>query len=159
MQNKDHQKKNIKNNFDNFSRKEKAITRYTRIYVKLNDRDNTKQANIQTDHVIEAWRLDLAVVDKKEKTCKIIDFAVPADSRIEEREKDQIEKYQDLGRELQKIWNVKVKTIPLLVGSLGATPKQVGNRLKQIDVTAGTAQAQKTVLIGTALVIRKVLEI
>ena len=46
MQNKDHQKKNIKNNFDNFSRKEKAITRYTRIYVKLNDSDNTKQANI-----------------------------------------------------------------------------------------------------------------
>ena len=159
MQNKDQQKKNIKNNFDNFSRKEKAITRYTRIYVKLNDRDNTKQANIQTDHVIEAWRLDLAVVDKKEKTCKIIDFAVPADSRIEEREKDQIEKYQDLGRELQKIWNVKVKTIPLVVGSLGAIPKQVGNRLKQIGVTAGTAQAQKTVLIGTALVIRKVLEI
>ena len=46
MQNKDQQKKNIKNNFDNFSRKEKAITRYTRIYVKLNDSDNTKQANI-----------------------------------------------------------------------------------------------------------------
>ena len=27
-----------------FSRKEKAITRYTRIYIKLNGRDNTKQA-------------------------------------------------------------------------------------------------------------------
>ena len=26
------------------SRKEKAITRYTRIYIKLNGRDNTKQA-------------------------------------------------------------------------------------------------------------------
>ena len=27
-----------------FSYKEKAITRYTRIYIKLNGRDNTKQA-------------------------------------------------------------------------------------------------------------------
>ena len=45
---------------------------------------------------IEAWRPDLNVVDKKERTCKIIDFAVPRDSRIEEREKDKIEKYQDL---------------------------------------------------------------
>ena len=27
-----------------FSRKEKTITRYTRIYLKLNGRDNTKQA-------------------------------------------------------------------------------------------------------------------
>ena len=85
--------------------------------------------SIQTDHVIEARRPDLVVVDK-ERSCKIIDFAVPADSRIEEKEEDTIEKYQDLERELQKIWNVKVKTIPLVVSSLGALPKQFGNRLK-----------------------------
>ena len=82
--------------------------------------------SIQTDHVIEARRPDLVVVDKKERSCKIIDFAVPGDSRIEE-EKDKIEKYQDLGRELQKMWNVKVKIIPLVVCSLGAIPEQFGN--------------------------------
>ena len=54
--------------------------------------------SIQTDHVIEACRPDLVVVDKKERSCKIIDFAVPGDSRIEEKEKDKIQKYQDLGR-------------------------------------------------------------
>ena len=58
--------------------------------------------SIQTDHVIEAWRPDLVVVDKKERSCKITDFAVPGDSRIEEK-KDKTEKYQNLGRELQKI--------------------------------------------------------
>ena len=78
--------------------------------------------SIQTDHVIEAQRPDLVVVDK-ERSCKVIDFAVPGDSRIEEKEKDKIEKYQESGRELQKIWNVKVKIIPLIVGSLGAIPK------------------------------------
>ena len=96
--------------------------------------------SIQTDHVIEARRPDLVVVDKKERSCKIIDFAVPGDSRTEEQEKDKIEKYQDLGRELQKIWNVKMKIILLVVGSLGAIPKQFGNRFKQIGITAGTAQ-------------------
>ena len=35
----------------------------------------------------------MVVVDKKERSCKIIDFAVPGDSRIEEKEKDKIEKY------------------------------------------------------------------
>ena len=44
--------------------------------------------SIQTDHVIEARRPDLVVLDKKERTCKIIDFAVPEDSRIEEKEKE-----------------------------------------------------------------------
>ena len=63
--------------------------------------------SIKTDHVIEARRPDLVVVDKKERSCKIIDFAVPGDSRIE-KEKDKIEKYQDLRRESQKIWNIKV---------------------------------------------------
>ena len=79
----------------------------------------------------------MVAVDKKERSCKIIDFAVPGDSRIEEKEKDK----------LQKIWNVKVKIIPLAVGSLGAISKQFCNRLKQIGITAGTAQVQKTVLL------------
>ena len=82
----------------------------------------------------------MVLVDRKKRICKIIDFAVSGDSRIEEKVKDKIEKYQDLGRELQKIWNVKVKIIPLVVGSLGVTPKQFGNRLKQIGITAETAQ-------------------
>ena len=53
----------------------------------------------------------------------------------------------------------KVKIIPLNVDSLGAIPKQFGNRLKQIGITVGTAQVQKTVLPGTARILRKVLEV
>ena len=62
---------------------------------------------IQTDRVIEAQIPDLVVVDKKEIICKIIDFAVPGDSRIGEKEKDEDKKISRLGKELQKIWNVK----------------------------------------------------
>ena len=115
--------------------------------------------SIQTDHVIEARRPDLVVVNKKERTCKIIDFAVPGDSRIEEKEKEKIEKYQDLGRELKKLWNVRMKIIPLVVGSLGAIPKQFDKRLKDIGISVGIGQVQKTVLLGTARILRKVLEI
>ena len=61
-----------------------------------------------------------------------------------------------MGRELQKIWNVKVKIIPLVVGAI---PKQFGNRLEQIVITAGKAHVPKTVLLGTARILRKVLEI
>ena len=42
----------------------------------------------------------MAVVDKKRRTYKIIDLAVPGDSRIEGKEKVKIEKYQDLRRDL-----------------------------------------------------------
>ena len=43
--------------------------------------------------------------------------------RIEEKEKEKIEKYQDLIKELQKIWNVGVNIIPLVVGSVGVILK------------------------------------
>ena len=101
----------------------------------------------------------MVVVEKEERSCKIIGFEVPRDSRIDEKDKDKIEKYQDLGREFQKIWNVKVKITPLVVGSLGAITKQFGNRLKQIGITAGTGQVQKAVLLGPAKILRKVFEI
>ena len=52
-----------------------------------------------------------------------------------------------------------MKVIPLVVGSLGAIPKQFDNRLKQIGITVGTAQVQKTVLHGKTRILRKVLEI
>ena len=52
--------------------------------------------SIWTDHVIEARRPDLVAVAKKDRKCKIIDFTVPGDSRIMEKEKGKIEKYQDL---------------------------------------------------------------
>ena len=67
--------------------------------------------NIQTDYVIDAQRPDLVVVDKKRRTCKMIDSGVPGDTMIKEKEKEKTEKYQDLRRELQKIWNVRVKII------------------------------------------------
>ena len=105
----------------------------------------------------EAGRPDLVVVDKRRRTCKIIDFAVPGDSRIEE-EKEKIEKYQHLRTELQKIWNMRVKIIPLVVVSLGAILNKFGNRMKETGITAEKGQVQKTVLLGMARIVRKVLE-
>ena len=51
-----------------------------------------------------------------------------------------------------------MEIIPLVVGSLGATPNYFGNRLKRIGITIGTVQVQKTVLFGMAGIWRKVLE-
>ena len=70
----------------------------------------------------------MVAIDKKRKTSKTIDFVVPGDSRIGEKEA-KAEKNRDLKRKLQ---NETVKIIPLVVGSLVAIPKQFGNRLKRL---------------------------
>ena len=44
----------------------------------------------------------MVLVDKEERICKTIDFAVSGDSRIEEKQKDKIEKYQDLQKSYRR---------------------------------------------------------
>ena len=62
--------------------------------------------NIQTDHLILARRPDLIIINKKKKKkkiCKIVDFAVPADHRINLKESEKKDKYLDLARELKSL--------------------------------------------------------
>ena len=58
--------------------------------------------DIQTDHLISAKRPDLIIINKKQRICKIVDFAVPADHRIKLKECEKKDKYLDLTRELKK---------------------------------------------------------
>ena len=73
------------------------------------------------------------------------------------KELEKIEHYQDLARELRKIWNMKVKVIPIVIGALGAIPIKLRNWLKEIGIETQT-ELQKTVLLHTARILRKVLE-
>ncbi len=60
---------------------------------------------IRTDHLIPARTPDLITINrKKEKICKIVDFAVSADHRINLQEFEKKDKYLDLARELKKLW-------------------------------------------------------
>ena len=45
--------------------------------------------NFQSDHVIEARKSDIIVIDKKERKRIIIDIALPADVRVEEKEREK----------------------------------------------------------------------
>ena len=56
--------------------------------------------NIQTDHLISARRPDFIIINKKkERTCKIVDLAVPADHKIKLKENEKKDKYTDFSRE------------------------------------------------------------
>ena len=59
--------------------------------------------DIQTDHLISTRRSDLIIINhKKERNCKIVDFAVPTDHRIKLKENKKKDKYLNLARELKK---------------------------------------------------------
>ena len=64
------------------------------------------------------------VIDKKERVCLIVDIAVPADRRVEEKEQEKVEKYQDLNREIGRMWEIRnVQVVPVVIGALGSVSK------------------------------------
>ena len=72
------------------------------------------------------------VIDKASKTCQIIDIAVPSDQNITKKEKEKIDKYQELKLEIMRMWSVQAWVVPIVVGALGCTTKKLGEYLKNI---------------------------
>ena len=100
------------------------------------------------------------VVNEDAKECKIIDVAVPWDSRVRAKEREKIEKYGDLKSEIATMWGMKkVTVIPVVIGSLGAVAKEFDNWIEKIGINLRAGHVQKTALLGTARILRKVLEI
>ena len=42
---------------------------------------------------------------------------------MELKEKENIDKYQDLARELRKLWKVKARVVPIVIWALWTIPK------------------------------------
>ena len=88
-----------------------------------------------------------------------MDIAFPWDHRGYEKEGEKIEKYQDLKREIGKLWDRQsvrhLEVVPVVVGALGGVRKRL-DKLGIIMRTSGLLQ--KTALLGTARILRKVLE-
>ena len=62
------------------------------------------------------------LVWKDKNLGQIIDFACHYDGRMDTKELEKIEHYQGLAPQLTKIWNTKLKVVPLVIGAPGATP-------------------------------------
>ena len=116
---------------------------------------------IQCDRRVEARRPDIVFVDKKEREVVIIDVAIPGDDRVKDKEQlEKVEKYQLLKDEIAKVWQMrKVIVVPVVIGALGAVSVNFKENMRQIGVKVRLAVIQKTALLGTAKILRKVLSL
>ena len=116
--------------------------------------------NIQCDNLTEARRPDLIVIDKKEQKGILIDTAIPADVRVEEKEKEKVEKYQDLKREVRRLWKLKnVEIVPVVIGALGSVSAEFDRWMGKLGMTCNVGVMQKTALLRTVRMLRKVSEV
>ena len=99
---------------------------------------------IQTDHLIWARRPDLIIINRelaeewtynnKQRTCRGVDFAVPANHNIKLKEREKKDKYIDLARELKKLHNMKVTIITIVVSALGTVAKGLIKGLEDMEI-------------------------
>ena len=95
---------------------------------------------------------------QKKGTCKIVDFAVPADYRINLKESEKNDKYLDLARELKRLWNMKVTIVRFVIGALGTVTKGLLNGLEDSEVGGRVETIQTKAFLRTARILRRVLE-
>ena len=114
--------------------------------------------------VLETWEDFLSLKLQRENTSvswctfKIVDFAVPVDHRIILKESKKKDKYLDLARELKKLWNMKVTIVPIVIGALSTLSKGLLKGLEDLEVGGRVETIQRTALLRTATILRRVLE-
>ena len=113
---------------------------------------------IHTMCLIAARRPDLIIINNKKRISKIVDFAVPADHRIKLKECEKKDKYLDLAREVNKLWNMKVTIVPIVISALGTITKGLLKGLEDLEVGGRVETIQMTALLRTARILRRVME-
>ena len=70
---------------------------------------------------------------------------------------NKILKYKDLTIEIQRMWNVKTMVIPVIIGATGTISKSFKKYVGNIPGSREVRELQKTAILGTAHILRKVL--
>ena len=73
------------------------------------------------------------------------------------KEAEKILKYKDLTIEIQHMWNVKTKVIPVMIGVTGTISKSFRKYVSNIPGKHEVKELQKTAILGTTHILRKVL--
>jgi len=53
----------------------------------------------------------------------VINIAVPYDSNVNKKDPDKLSKYKDLVIEVSRMWKVRTKIVPVIIGGLGTIRK------------------------------------
>ena len=117
-------------------------------------------STIYTNNRLAHNRPDITLIDKESNEWTLIDIAVPFDQNIVKTEDEKVERYQDLAFEIKREHrNAKVEVIPVVIGALGAYSKNAKNFVERLKIPNILDGAQFSAILGTAHVLRKVLNL
>ena len=113
--------------------------------------------HVQTDRTIPNNKPDIIIRDNENGTSMLIDVAILGDRNTIKKEADNIPKYKELTIEIQRMWYLKTKVISVIIGATGTISKSFRKYVSNIPGKHEVKELQKTAILGTAHILRKVL--
>ena len=110
---------------------------------------------IITDRHVPCNKPDIVIQKKKSDRCQIIDVAIPSDYNIQ-KATEKMNKCIDFQTECQRIWNKKVDVIPVIIGVTGIVDKNIKRYVGRIPCCHNIYSHQRSAILGTAHILRKV---
>jgi len=114
---------------------------------------------------VTANRPDITIKNKKKKKKKKSENlhtdrcdTIPADRNVVQKEAEKKLKYKHLGIEIQRMWNLKCKIIPVIIGATGIVTRSLRKNLEDIPGQQSIDSLQKTSILGTTHTIWEILQ-
>ena len=108
--------------------------------------------------MVEARRPDILVVNTVKRKTMVIDIEIPGHTRVCDKEQEKTKKYSLLKDEIVRSWQMKkAVVIPIVAGALGTITTTFEKYIERLEIEIRLEHVQKSALLGTARIIRKVL--
>ena len=110
---------------------------------------------VRSDRTSPNNKPDIIIRDNNQGTCMLTDVAIPGDRNAIKKKAEKILKYKYLIIEIQCMWNVKAKVMPVIIGATGTISKSLRQYLSNIPGKHEMKVLKKTAILCTAHYCRK----
>ena len=90
----------------------------------------TQNQQVQANRTTSNNKLDIKSHDNDKGARMLIDVAISGARNVIKKEVEKILKYKDLTTEIQRMWNVKTRVIPVITGATGTISKSLRKYLR-----------------------------
>jgi hypothetical protein len=88
----------------------------------------------------------------------LVDVAIPPDRNVIQESEKKLKYKKKISREIQRMWNMKCFVTPVIIGATGIVTKGLKKYLETIPGKHSIDSLQKTAILRTLHIIRKVLQ-
>ena len=96
-------------------------------------------------------------MEENKRKCLIINVACPVDNNLILERNEKLDIYSELRLEIARMWDKETLIVPIIIGALGSIPNDLECNLKKLGISYNVETLQKSTLLGTDNILKKVL--